>query len=58
MTEYALITYDVNGYQGSGHLGKPAVTFETFDDAEEFLSSYLSDDYEESRQEYEICEEE
>ncbi len=30
--------------------------FKTFEDGEEFLSFYLGDNYEESRQEYEIRE--
>lgn len=30
--------------------------FKSFEDAEEFLSEFLGDDYEESRQEYEIAE--
>ena len=34
----------------------PTKRFESFDDAEEFLSIFLGDSYEENRQEYEIEE--
>jgi hypothetical protein len=45
-----------NRQQGSGHLGSPIYVWETFDDAEDFLTEFLGDSYEECRGEYEIDE--
>lgn len=48
--------FQKGGYQGSGHLYKPSITFNSFDDAEEFLSEKLGDNYELERGEYYILE--
>jgi len=46
--------FQKNGHQGSGHLTGPVNKFDTFDDAEEFLTEKLGDTYDTDRQEYSI----
>lgn len=46
--------FEKGGYQGSGHLHGPVNTFDSWDDAEDFLSEKLGDKYEDDRGEYEI----
>jgi len=48
--------FDKMGYQGSGHLHGPSRTFDSFDDAEEFLTEKLGENYDTDRGEYEIIE--
>jgi hypothetical protein len=49
--------FDPNGYQGSGHLHPPSILFDTWEDAEFFLSEKLEElgkDYDTDRGEYYI----